>query len=188
MKRGNYKTKKVVRTYTRKDGTVVTKEYSYGTSDTGYHAGERKRAKQVIAKYKREGEGIVVDALGRVRKKALNELIKHIKEDKTLSKLEKDNYIEKLKDKKYLQDKLRGRKIKGIMGYFVKREIERMIYNSGWTPTALALELNIQYNENVTGNDIINLPNWDGAMFISPYSQKHYLFEFHYYGFPMRQV
>lgn len=187
MKRGNYKTKKVVRTYTRKDGTVVTKEYFYGTSDTGYHAGDRKRARQVITKYKREGKGIVIDTLGRVRKKALNELIKRIKEDKTLSKLEKNEYIKKLKDKKYL-DKLRGLQIQGIIGNLVGRDIELMIYHNGWTPTMLALELNIQYNENVTGNDIVHTANWDGMMFTSPYSQKHYLFEFRYDGFPMSQV
>lgn len=187
MKKGNYKIKKTVRTWTRKDGTTVTKEYPYGTSETGYHPGERKRARQAITKYKREGKAIVVDALGRVRKKALNELIERIKEEKTLSTLEKNDYIKKLKSKD-VQKKIRGLKIRGIMGYLVSRDIERMIYNSAWTPNMLALELNIQYNENVTGDDIKSPANWDGAIFISPYSQKHYLFTHTYNAFPMRQV
>jgi hypothetical protein len=145
----------VKRTWIRADGTVVTKEYTYGR-------GKSRRGK------------VLVNAKGIVNKKNLADFKLEI-QNSTIGAAEKRTLLADL-DARIRERKRNKKKLTttGFAGLQQEQNIERMFANAGYSISEAATEFEL------TEAELLNPDNWEGNI----YTEKgvQYSFAFSYTG------
>lgn len=158
----------VTRTWMRKDGTVITKTYSYGQ-------GKSRRGKTLITKS------------GKLNKKNINAYKAEIDANTKLNPLEKRTLKNDLDV--YLKQRLIESKNKanrrltttGFEGWLGQTKIETMLANAGYSTEDAAAELGI------SEADILDESRWSNDEFTSASGAK-YKFKFQYTGSAFERV
>lgn len=145
----------VTRTWTRKDGTTVTKTYIYGK-------GKSRRGKTLV------------DTRGRINYKNVKAFKEEINKS-SASPAEKRTLIADLDSR--VRERHRNKKkltTTGFAGLQQQEKVERLFANAGYSPSEAAAEYGL------TETELLDPSNWSGDVYTEKGQQ--YTFSFNYTG------
>lgn len=180
-------------------GQITDVRYTKGAREAQKAAAKAKRElkKTIASKMKinrRLGKIRMFKANGSLNTKGLEKYLKYQLETGSIGEADKlifSKWLEGKKNQNSLKSVNKNINISSAYGMYASggRTIQAL-YNTRYGIDEMAEEINIEYNDQITASDLLNLNNWNNSNFISPVTGNvyHFVFDKYYNDLPFELV